>query len=247
LQAIIVDDEDAPRTLLLKLLETFCREIEVVHLSDSVQDAYTSIQIHKPEIVFLDIHMGDGNGFSLLSRFTKIDFHVIFVTSFDHYAVQAFKINALDYLLKPVDSNALVNAVRKAVNFGHAKNTEVIKSLLATVEKQQQRIAIPTRDGYLFVSVSEIIRIEADGNYSRIFITGRMPVISSKTLKEYDDALAGLTFIRIHKSHLVNIIYVNEFRKSEGGNIITDDGAVIPISQKKREEFLEKIIRLNGK
>jgi two-component system LytT family response regulator len=241
LRSIIVDDESSGRSSLHKLILLNCPTVEVVSLASSANEAYPAIVEHKPNLVFLDIEMPTENGFQLLSRFTKIDFHVIFVTAYDKYAIQAIKLNALDYLLKPVRMEELISAVTKATNNINANNNELLANFLRNYKTKTNKLAIPIREGFSYIDVKEIVRCEADANYTVILLTSGAKVISSKTIGEYEETLRDLDFIRVHKSHMINASHVKSYLKGEGGTITMSDGFEVPVSRRKRDEFLTKI------
>lgn len=238
---IIVDDEVGGRNSLKRLLELNCPIVKSIITCSSVDEAILAIQNDKPDLVFLDIEMPGKNGFELLNHFTEIDFYVIFVTAFDCYAIQAIKLNALDYLLKPVRDEDLVSAVQRVSEMTQKKSNLLLSSFKKNYQEKIEKLAIPIREGFSFVDLKDIIRCEADANYSVIFLDSGTKIVSSKTLGEYEDILSGSGFMRIHKSHLINLQYVKKYAKGEGGLITMKDGVEIPVSRRKREDFLDRI------
>jgi two-component system LytT family response regulator len=239
-KVLIVDDEVNGRNGLKGLLQANCPEIEEIELCGSVDEAVNAIGNKKPDLVFLDIEMPEKSGFELLNCFEEIDFYVIFVTAYDKYAIQAIKLNALDYLLKPVRSEDLINAVHKVTELNRKKNKLLLSSLKKNYQKLE-KLAIPIREGFSFVDIKDVVRCEADANYSIIFLDSGSKITSSKTLGEYESVLDELGFLRTHKSHLVNLHYVKNYSKGEGGVITLKDGTEIPVSKKKRQDFLMRI------
>jgi two-component system LytT family response regulator len=240
IRAVIVDDESSGRNSLKLLLDKNCPNVEVVSTSSSVEEAILLIASVKPDLVFLDIEMPERNGFDLLNHFTEVNFSVIFVTAYDKYAMQAIKLNALDYLLKPVRSEDLVLALKK-VELGTLSESKLLISNFKKNYTKLEKLAIPIREGFSFVDLSEIMRCQADVNYSIIFLKSGSKIISSKTLGEYEDILEDFGFIRIHKSHIINFNHVKTYSKGEGGVITMADGVEIPVSRRKRDEFLSRI------
>jgi two-component system, LytTR family, response regulator len=240
-KVIIVDDEVGGRNTLKRLLELNCPTVKSIVTCSSVDEAIAVVEGDKPDLVFLDIEMPGKNGFELLSHFTELDFYVIFVTAFDHYAIQAIKLNALDYLLKPVRAEDLVSAVGRVQAMTQKKSNLLLSSFKKNYREKIEKLAIPIREGFSFVDVKDIIRCEADANYSVIFLDSGPKIVSSKTLGEYEDILGDLGFMRIHKSHLINLQYVKRYVKGEGGTITMKDGVEIPVSRRKREDFLDRI------
>jgi two-component system LytT family response regulator len=243
MKAIIVDDELSGRNNLCRLIEEHCHEVKVVSICSSASEAYSAILEKNPDVVFLDIEMPRETGFDLLSRIPKIDFRVIFVTAYDKYAIQAIKLNALDYLLKPVRSEDLVTAVQKVQSSLKGNYDQLITSLLKSYGNgsKAEKLAIPVREGFSYVNIKDIIRCEADANYTRIVLFSNVKILSSKTLGEYEETLSDFDFIRVHKSHMINLSYVKNYVKGEGGVIKMSDGYEVPVSRRKREEFLAKI------
>ncbi len=248
LKAIIVDDEQNSRETLHLMLERYCPQVEVVTMSDSYEAALEDINRYKPDMVFLDIQMPDGNGFKLLEQFKEIDFFVIFTTAYEEYAVKAFKYNAMDYLLKPIASDDLINAVEKVKKNLSTENFDVhnIKTILNEIknQKKSKKIVLSTQEGMHIVDTENIIRCESDDYYTKFFFLDGTTMLISKTLKEHEELLSDSDFFRPHKSHLVNLKYVKSYIKTDGGSIIMNDGKEIPVSRRKREKILEILQQL---
>ncbi|MFH1050418.1 MAG: LytTR family DNA-binding domain-containing protein [bacterium] len=248
-KVVIIDDEKQGREIIKNLIiKNFSGlNIDIVEMADSVEKGIQAIINHRPDIVFLDIELQGGTGFDILDAFEKIDFEVIFVTAFNHYAIRAIKFAALDYLLKPVDMYELKSSIEKAIH-----KREVMKSsdYQITVLKenyknaQPEMIALPTKDGYSFFKISEIIRCQAESNYTTFYFTGKRSVIIPKTLKEYEALLEEFNFCRIHSSHLINMAHVKQYLKGKGGFVIMSDGTEIEVSIRKKDMFLTKFLKL---
>lgn len=240
MKAIIIDDEQKGRESLQKLINEYCKYIDVIALASDVEEGYALITIHKPHIVFLDIEMPGGSGFSLLDKFNIIDFKVIITTAFDDYAIKAIKHHAFDYLLKPIDVDELqrsVDPIRRTIEssvLNDSPNASGHQKLSLT-----SRLALPIKEGIFYMTVSEIVRIESDGGYSTFYATDGKKYVVSKNLKEYEDILPEKEFFRIHRSHLINIKKVKKYIKTDGNFIEMEDGSVVEISRRKKEEFLE--------
>lgn len=242
IRAIIIDDEFEGRNTIQNILNNFCENISVVGQAENVEEGVNLILRENPDVVFLDIKMPDGTGFDLLGKLSDIDFQVIFVTAFDQYALKAIKFSALDYILKPVDPQQLIDAVNKikepAVNF------ELITNKISTLLRNKngfERITLPTLEGFKFINIKDIVRCEADNNYTRFFLNSGDVILVTKTLKEYDETLSGMDFIRVHQSHLVNIKFVDRYLKGDGGTIVMADGSEVEVSRRRKEEFLNKM------
>jgi two-component system, LytTR family, response regulator len=243
-RALIIDDEPRNVRILKNLLEEFCPEVTIEGEAGDVNTAFTAIRHYKPDLVFLDIEMPYGNAFDLLDKLMPIDFEVIFITAFDTYTLKAFKYSALDYLLKPVDIQDLKAAVKRAVERMAGKNINLqLANLLGNLKNTQpslQKIALPAIDGIMFVSVTEIIRFEANGSYTDVHIDTVEKITVSKNIKEYEDILPPSVFCRVHNSHIINLNRVKKYHKGRGGYLVMDDGTNIEVSIRRRDEFLAK-------
>lgn len=250
MKAIIVDDEVRGAKTLAVLLSEYCKEIEVISMAHSLEEAVKCISQLAPEVVFLDIEMPDGNGFELLEKFPQHGFQVIFTTAYDHFAVQAFKTNAVSYLLKPIDADELIIAVSKLKQ----RNDESQTLRMANIEnalielkaktKQNTRLAIHGVEGILFIEIDKIVRLEADSNYTHIFLVGGKKITSSKTLKEYETSLTQNNFFRVHNAHVVNLAHIERYIKGEGGYVVTMDGVTIEVSRRRKAELMEVLGKL---
>lgn len=246
IRSIIVDDETKSRNNLKQLLKEYCPNIEVIAEASSAMSALTLINENDPELLFLDIKMGTISGFDLLKLLNgKQNFELIFVTAFDTYGIQAVKTCAIDYLLKPINIIELVSAVNKAISYiVPKKENERLRELIANIDRrdEEQRIALPLGDKIEFISIAKIIRLEAEGNYTHLYLQNSKHYLICKTLKEYNDLLIGHHFIRTHQSHLINFSKISSYVKTDGGYISMEDGSQVPISRQKKEEVLKKII-----
>ncbi|MGZ4157620.1 MAG: LytR/AlgR family response regulator transcription factor, partial [Bacteroidia bacterium] len=196
---------------------------------------------HEPDIVFLDIEMPNGNGFSLLQRFEEITFQLIFTTAYENYAIAAIRHHALDYLLKPIDIDELKAAIKNASTA--IKNKPAVNRYSDFINERKaditSRIALPIKDGIVYLTLSEIIRVESDGSYSTFYNSDGKKYVVSKNLKEYEDILPTREFFRSHKSHLINIKKVKKYLRTDGYFAEMEDGSVIEISRRKKDEFLQ--------
>lgn len=237
-RAILVDDElNALRTLEI-LISTYCPDLEIIAKASSVNDAVTLIRELKPDLVFLDIEMPTGSGFEVIERLNGQKFKLIFTTAYEQYAHKAFKVEATDYLLKPIDREELKRAVHKVVNMDSVNISLNELSKLLTPNQADNKIAIPTNEGFTVVNTDEIIRVESDSNYSWFVLSGDRKILVSRTLKEAETQLEKFGFIRVHNSHLINQNQIEKYIKTEGGYLVLKDGTIIPISKRKRLEVL---------
>lgn len=243
LKAILVEDEESNCLYLQRIIEKRCPEISVLAHAANVENAYMEIVRHQPDIVFLDIEMKSESGFELLRRFTEIHFEVIFTTAYEHYALKAIKFSALDYLLKPIDENELVEAVKK-VNIKRIQNNlnnnlAVLMNNLGTKEIKKQQIAISTQESLTYVRVSEIIYCQADGPYTYFFLKNGDKLVASKTLKEFEELLQHHRFFRGHNSYLINLDEVKKYLRGDGGELVMSNGKTVNVSKRKKEELLK--------
>lgn len=247
LKAIIVDDEKNSRETLKLLLEKYCPEVEVVALSGGYKEALKDIYYYKPDLLFLDIQMPDGSGFKLLEEIEEVNFFVIFTTAYEQYAIKAIKINAIDYLLKPIIPKELAEAVKKVQEKLSTDKSDIknIQKVLAELRQQNsgKKIVLSTIEGMHVVNTEDIIRCESDDYYTKFFFTDKTSMLISKTLKEHEELLADNNFFRPHKSHLINLKYFKTYVKSDGVIIMTN-GDEVPVSRRKRDKVLEILSHL---
>ncbi len=237
--AFIIDDEKKNRESLRKLLNEFCPVINVIGEAASVSEALELFSKKKPDLVFLDVEMPNGTGFDLLRQLGPINFKVIFVTAHSHYAIKAIKYSAIDYLLKPIDTDDLILAVNRALEISKIDSSMLYKELINNVDdKSVKRLAIPIRDGFAFISPSEIIRLQADGTYTHIY-TSAEKYTAAKNILEYEKILSDKNFFRSHNSHLINLHHVRKFSRLDGYFVQMSDGSTAEISRRRKEEFIE--------
>ena len=243
-KAVIVDDENRSVETLKSIIQQFCStEVKVAGTANSVQEAYPLIMATTPDIVFLDVEMPHGSGFDLLEKFTKPTFEVIFTTGFNHYAVTAIKFSALDYLLKPINIEEVREAIAKAkqriVGKHTQQNLEYLINNIRHPRDKTNKIPISVVNGFQFVPVNTIIYCEADDDYTYIHLTENQKLTVSKNIKEFEEILANYDFFRIHHSFLVNKDFIKRYIKGEGGTILTEQGSELPVSRRRKPEFLE--------
>ena len=246
--AILIDDDNNLRAGMKSLLTRYAPEIKIIGEADSVKTGAELLLLNKPQVVFLDIHMGDGSGFDLLEEVNKrgkLNSQIVFITAHEQYAIKAFRFSALDFLLKPVDPEELQKVIAKLKTVLD-KNDSVahIDLLLENIRKKVdnfKRIALSTSDGIHLFEVSDIIRCESEDNYTKFYIKNNKPVLISKTLKEYEELLTEHGFERIHQSHLINLAYLKSYIKKDGGYVVMSDNSHLPISQRKKERLLNNL------
>ncbi|HNW96898.1 MAG TPA: LytTR family DNA-binding domain-containing protein [Bacteroidales bacterium] len=245
---VIVDDEkDAVHSLELMLNE-YCSDVNIVGKAFSVIEAIKEIQNKKPDLVFLDIEMPHGTGFDILDSIPDRKFEVIFVTAYNDYAIKAIKAMAADYIMKPMDIDELISAVDKIkIRIKEKDNGNIGKFLQIgnSISQLPVKIAIHTLSGVEFVDTTEIVRIEAAGSYSNVFMNGNKKIVSSKNLKEFQNILNNEYFFRAHNSHLINLIMVKRFLKNEN-MIEMNDGSIISLSRRNREDFIRQMEKMSN-
>lgn len=239
LKAIIVDDEAKARRILERFITDYCPQVTIVAMSEDVPQAVKAIQKFKPDIVFLDIEMPGYNGFQLLEFFEDIDFEIIFTTAYSEFALKAFQVSAIDYLLKPIQIDQLTAAVQKLEKI---HGNSLIRQRLQTLQKNLEeykikKIVVPLSEGSLFVELKDILYLKAEGSYANIFFKDGNKVVVSKNLKDYEDQLTMEEgFFRTHRSFLINTIYLKNI-SSDGTEAIMINQAVINISRERKQEF----------
>ena len=242
-KAILIDDEQHNNDNLFRLLQEHCPAIQVVATATAVDEGISLIQEKKPDLLFLDIQMPEKNGFDLLKALNTFSFEIIFVSAYDHYGIQAIKFSAIDYLLKPVNTDELKAAVKKVVHKAQEKKQNLqLENLLQFLQQSQQRqehrIALPTSKETRFINTGRIIRCESSNSYTKFFFIEGETMLVSKPIFEYDELLSDYGFIRCHQSHLINKKYIKSWIKEDGGYLLLEDDTQIPVSKLKKEKVL---------
>ena len=243
MKAVIVEDEERSRIVLQNLVETYCPEVEVVAMADSVNNAVKELRTHQPDILFLDVQINGGTGFDVLDKMDDMNAALIFTTAYDAYALKAFKFSAIDYLLKPIDIEELKNAVRRAsVSQQHTVDQVKIQNLLTNLRNPNEDpvLLVSTIESVEFVRIRDIIRCEAEGAYTKLFLRDAKPVMVSKVIKEFEFLLQDYGFYRVHQSYLINLKEVRKYVKSEN-HLLMRDGAQIQLARSRKDQFFNVI------
>lgn len=244
IRSVIIDDEPGNIVTLSEMLKEYCPEVLLVGTALNPLLGFDLISNEKPQLVFLDIEMPYGNAFDLLDKLAPVDFEVVFITAFNEYAIKAFKYSAIDYILKPVNIEELKGAVRKIHEKLQEKNVdERISNLLANMKQENtavRKVALPTTDGIQFESVNDLVHLQAEGSYTRVYINGKKSILVSKNLREYEDILPDSNFCRVHHSHIINVNFVKKYFKGRGGYVEMEDGVTIEISVRKKNDFFDR-------
>src|SRR6218665_1519723 len=240
LKAIIIDDEENGRISLRAKLETYCSGVEVVAEAAGAEQGIEMIDQYIADIVFLDIEMPKLNGFDMLDRISPFNFHLIFTTAHEHYAIDAIRNNAFDYLLKPVDIEELKRPLTRIARLKEKSSADVVTAAQKTILRGN-RIIVPTMEGRLFLDTSVIMHIEAQNNYSIFYFRDQPKITVSKTLREIEDILPADLFFRIHHSSIINLNFVRKYVKGRGGQIELQDGTLLDVSRRRKDDFLKII------
>lgn len=244
--ALIDDEADARATL--RSLIAFQLTTQDFEEADGVFSGLSLIQRYKPDVVFLDVMMKDGSGFDLLKQLPSIDFKLVIVSGHNEFALKAFRFSAVDYLVKPVDEDELratLSRIQTSIQAPWQQMMEVLKQSIKIPSENERKIVLKDMNAVYVVSVSAIIRCEASDNYTTFYFIDQPPIIVSRPLKEYDELLTPLKFYRVHQSHLINLNFLQQFNKREGGSIKMKDGSEVPVSSRKRELLLAELARLS--
>ena len=243
IKAILVDDEQHGLETLAIHLADYCPNVQVLEKCSSAKKALDAIKRLNPELVFLDIEMPVMNGFELLEQFDQIPFAVIFTTSYDQYAIKAIRFSALDYLLKPVDPKELISAVNKVDRQKNPPSNEQLQMLMDQLQNKEGRIAkiaIPTTEGFELILADDVVRCEADDNYTHLFLKNKTKIVASRTLKEVEEQLRDFpSFLRVHHSYIVNLNEVVRYVRGEGGYLVMTDGSTVNVSRSRKESLLK--------
>ncbi|SEE66332.1 two component transcriptional regulator, LytTR family [Tenacibaculum sp. MAR_2010_89] len=246
LTAILIDDISSALEMLQNDLELKHPEIEIIGTAKSVVEASKLLRKKQPDVLFLDIMLGDGTGFDILEIHPNLTSKVIFVTASDEYAIKAFKFAAIDYVLKPYSTDDLTNAIEKA-KLQIIPNKEQLTVLQESISHPNQRpkkISLHSSDKIIVVNLDDIMHCKSDNNYTEFYMADHQKILVGKTLKYFSDILKEYGFIRVHQSHLINLQYVKEFIKSDGGYIVLQNNKTVPVSVRKRTEVIEALQKL---
>jgi len=250
IKAVIIEDEAAGLQNLQTLLAENCRHIEVIGTAGSIKDAYRlmSNPNFKPDVAFLDISLPDGLIFQLLQKLRPLEFDIIFVTAYEDHAIKACEYSSIGYVMKPIDPDELVEAVERL----KSKTTREADKRLDIFQNYINnpnaftKMSISALDGIYFINIKDIVRFEAEDNYTHIFINTGERITASKTIKAYEDMLEPFNFYRVHKRHVINLNFMRKFVKGDGGYLIMDDEIKIEVSRRRRPAFMERMKKLQG-
>jgi two-component system LytT family response regulator len=249
MRLLIIEDDVAASEALKRLISAHFKDIEVIGIAPTVASAIATISKSKPDILLMDIQLLDGNSFEILDHIAYQNLNIIFITAYSEFAITAFKYAAIDYILKPYETQQLIDAILKI----KAQKVNSIFSpyqLLADNLKASQlnkKLAIPTTEGFTILKINDIIRFQSDSNYTHIFSTNTKEIMSAKSLASYNDVLENTCFERVHQSHLINIEHIAKYVHKDGGYLILSDGSTVPVSQRKKASIIALIENLFNK
>jgi len=245
IRAILIDDEKHCLDTLRMSLLKHCPDVQIIDQFTSGRKALAAIQTYHPDLIFLDIEMPIMNGFELLEQFEKICFSVIFTTGYDQYAIRAIRFSALDYLLKPIDANELIDAVRKVNTLKLPPSAEQLSMLWQQInhfENKFTKVAVPTAEGFELIPVEQLVICEAHDSYTHLYLKNKTKIIASRSLKEIEEQLQHFpSFIRVHHSYLVNLNDVTKYIRGDGGYLVMSDGTTVNVSRNRKDILLNKL------
>ena len=250
MKTIIIDDEAKARKTIMEILKYSDEGIEIVAEADGVETGFEAIMTHKPELVLLDINMPDGSGFDLLKKLPSIGFKLIFITAFEQFAIKAFEFSALDYILKPINPMKLINSVKRVSELVKSENLSLklnaLFSNLNMQDKRNQKIVLHTEKRIHIIETKNIVHCQSDGGYTTFYLIDNKKITVSRNLKTFEELLSNCNFFRTHQSYLINVDYIDYYNKHDGGYITMQNGIEIPVAQRKKEQFLSILEKINN-
>lgn len=248
IRTVIIEDEPMSRDMLTLMLKRYSNDIDIIDTCSNPTDGIESIAKHQPDLIFLDIQMPKMNGFDMLKKIGSINFEVIFTTAFDQYAINAIRISALDYLLKPIDDEDLAVAIEKCkqrlLDKKPSLQFENLFNNLTNKNPLDKTIALSASDGISFIKMSDILRVEANGRYAKFYLLNKETILVSKTLGDFEDVLSANQFFRIHDSAIINLNHIKKYIRGDGGTVILSDGTELDVARRRKEDFVKLIPRI---
>ncbi len=245
MKTVIIEDEQKSLAVLKDLISKYTPELEICGTAGYVNKAVELIESSQPELVFLDVRIADGTSFDILSQINERRFEVIFISAYDDYALDAFRVAAVDYLLKPVSILQLQEAVNRArkrlTDSKRSSNIDALLKSLATQTDHDKKVKIPTLTGYEFIDVADIIWCKSEGHYTTFYLLNKYRLMSSKNLGYYEDLLTKYNFYRINNNIMINVNQIKSYVKGKGGYVVMEDGTELEISQRRKQEFLQRL------
>lgn len=248
MRILVVDDEERARAGIVQVVKLYCQEVQTIYEADGLKAAREIIDNEKLDAILLDIQLKDGNGFELTKRIGELNIPLIFITAHEEYAIKAFKISAMNYLLKPIDPDELIQTLEKIALQKQKSNIEEKLSVLLEFSLKNKevprRIVLRTSESIYVVETKDIVYCEADKNYTTFYLLNRPKILVSGNIGEYEELLQSELFLRVHQSFLLNLAFIERFEKGEGGQVVTSTGANIPVSSRKKDQLMQYLNRL---
>lgn len=246
MNVLIVDDEQKARETIKEVLKLYCPQVTGINEADSVKGALSAIQKHRPDLILLDIRLNDGNGFDVLEQINANTIFTIFITAYNEYAIKAFRVAALDYLLKPIDPDEFALSIERAHSKINAlKSYERVDAFIQNIKAGElKKITLKTNERIHIVNINDIVYCEADKNYTTFYLTEHKKILVSKPIGEYEELLSGTGFLRIHQSFLINLSNITSYEKGDGGFVITIENHKVPVSTRKKEQLMQFLQKL---
>ena len=241
LRAVIIDDEERSRNILGQLIERYCPDIEVVAMANDVLGGVKIIDQHQPDVVFLDIEMPNYSGFKLVEHFDQQNFKLIFTTAYEEYALKAFKVSAVGYLLKPIDIDELIRVVDKLLAQVRKEREQQQQGTTRTTIPSSPRLILPTHNGLIYANLEEICFFESQGRYTRVVLVDGSEMVTTRSLKEYQKILHGTTFLRVHRSFIINLMHLSKYSRGRDCFVVLDNGRRIDVGKNFKENLSEAV------
>lgn len=243
IRIFVLEDEKPVLDTITDIIQNHCDNVELIGTARNITTAKELIQKSNPDLVLLDINLPDGTSFELLEQVKNLDFKIIFITAYEEFAIKAIKLSAIDYLVKPIDPLELIDAINKAKDAVNKTNNDLkLNALLSNIKSisdKPKKIVLKTAENIYLIDVNDIIRCESDGAYTLLYISDGKKIMISKVIKDYEEMLQEYGFMRVHKSHIINLNFIDRFEKADGGSIILKDQSSIPVSVRKKESLLK--------
>ncbi|MBL7912054.1 MAG: response regulator transcription factor [Bacteroidia bacterium] len=248
MKVLIIDNDQKIRQGLKTMIEKFCPQVVELNEANAIQSGIEAIAKYNPDLIFLDVELDEGTGMDLLSKLKEYKFDVVFITAYNKYAVDAFKFSAIDFILKPIGLEDLLNALQKAktslANKDLLKQLVILKENMGSLSSSEKKIVLKDSGTMYFIKVSDIIHCKAEGNYTEFYLVNKQKLVTSNMLKEYEAMLEPYGFIRTHHSHLINIKKIVRFDKADGGSLLLENNHNVPVSQRKKDQVLEALSKI---
>ncbi|MDA3952731.1 MAG: LytTR family DNA-binding domain-containing protein [Bacteroidales bacterium] len=249
-KVVIVEDEKHIQESIREIISEHCKNVIISGIANNIETAKTLLNETNPDLVLLDINLPDGTSFELLEQLNQINFKIIFITAFEEYALRAIKLSAIDYLVKPIDPIELINTVNKAVELIDESSNEInLKALLSNIDtltNSTKKIVLKTAESIFLINIPDIIRCESNGAYTTFYINDDKKIMISKTIKDYEELLDNNGFMRVHKSHIVNLKFIDRYKKADGGSLILKNKSEVPVSFRKKEKLIKLLESLSS-